>query len=92
MTPTAERNPDSLVDLSLPIQPFVHLRFAEQLDCSLLDDPGPYSPEHVLAALPLENDVLDSPQMKELGQQESGGSGADDSYLCSRAGTARRHP
>ena len=77
--------PIPLVDLPLPVQPLVHLRLAQQLDRALLDDPGAYPAEHVLAALPLEDDALDPSQVEELRQQETGGSGADDCYLCLHA-------
>ena len=77
-----ERNPDSLVDLPLPIQTLVHPRFAKQRDRALLNDSSPYPAENVLAALPLQHDAVDSPPMQKLGQQETGGAGADDSYLC----------
>ena len=81
-----ERNPDALVDLPLPVHAFVHLRLAQQGDGAALDDAGPYPSEHVLAALPLEDDALDSPQVEKLRQQETGGAGADDSDLCLHGG------
>ena len=78
---TAERHSDTLVSLRLPFKALVYPRLAQQGDRALLDDPGPYATENVVAALPLQYHAVDSTPVQKLGQKKAGRAGTDDANL-----------
>src|SRR5690606_5037649 len=56
-----------------------------QVDTDLLQHAGADAAEHVLAALPLDDDGVDAALVKELAQQEPGRAGSDDGNLGTHA-------
>jgi hypothetical protein len=59
------------------------VRLVEEIDGNLLDDACANAAENIVAGLPLQDDVVDALLVKELAEQESGRTGADDDDLGS---------
>ena len=55
--------------------------FVEQVDRDLFDDAGADAAEHVLAGLPLQDDVVDAVLVQQLAEQQARRPGADDGDL-----------
>jgi hypothetical protein len=53
----------------------------EEIDCNLLDDAGTDAAEHMLAGVPLDDDIVDPLVMQELAEQKAGRTGADNDNL-----------
>ena len=55
----------------------------DQIDRDLLDHAGADAAQHVLAGVPLEDDVVDAVLVEQLAEQQAGRAGADDRDLRS---------
>ena len=62
-------------------KPLTHTALGEQIDASLLEDPGANALDHVFLGADLHDDRLDSQRMKEMAEHETGGSRADNADL-----------
>ena len=58
-------------------------RLVKQVDGDLLDDAGADAVEHILAGLPLDDDVIDAVLMQKLTEQQARRPGTDDRDLGS---------
>lgn len=67
---------------TLGVQPIRRACLAEQVDGALFEHARANTPEHMLAARPLENACLDTDGGKQLTEQQAGRPGPDDSDLC----------
>src|SRR5205823_8142099 len=72
---------EPLVDLSLAIQPLPDLCHAHQRSKAVLQHTGTNPSQDVFAAVLLQHDRLDAAQVKQLGQKQPRGAGADDADL-----------
>jgi len=58
-----------------------HACFVQQIHRDLLQDAGANATQHILAALALQNDVVNAGAVQQCAQQEPGGAGANDGNL-----------
>ena len=58
-----------------------HLFVLQQCHEPLLEYSGTDASEHMVSTAPLQNDVLYSIEMQELGQQQARGAATDNRYL-----------
>ena len=77
----AEQELDAVVHQPLAVHPLAHAGLVEQVDADLLEDAGADAAEHVLAAHPLDDDVVDPGVVQQLAEQQARGTGADDGDL-----------
>src|SRR5438045_4916967 len=70
---------EPLVDLSLAIQPLADLCLAHERSKAVLQHTGTNPSQDVFAAVLLQHDRLDAAQVKQLGQKQPRGAGADRS-------------
>ena len=80
------RTPSTQICVPSCTRPFaVHARadagLVEQIDRDLLDHAGADAAEHVVAGVPLEDDVVDAGLVQQLAEQQAGRTGADDGDL-----------
>jgi hypothetical protein len=74
---------DAVVHLAFARDAFAHARLAQQVHGDLLEDAGADAPEHIVGALPLDDDVVDAGFVQQLAEQQARGAGADDGNLGS---------
>jgi outer membrane cobalamin receptor len=58
----------------------------QQVDRALLQDAGPDTVDHIVAAAVLDNDGIDAIEMQEMPEHQSCGAGADDAHLRAEKG------
>ena len=58
-----------------------HAGFVHQVDGDLLENAGADPAEHIVGALPLEDDGVDAGLVKQLAQQQPGRARSDDGDL-----------
>ena len=54
----------------------------EQPDRSFLEQAGADAAQHIFARLPLQDDIVDAVAVKQLPEQQSRGTCANDCYFC----------
>ena len=74
----------------LAVQPLADAVLGQDVDGAVLDDAGADPRLDVLARPVLDDDRLDAVLGEDLGEEESGGTGADDGDLGAHAGNAGR--
>ena len=79
-----ERQRDAVMRQPLFMQPRAGFRLVEQVDRALLEHAGADAGEHVLAARPLEDDIVDADAGQQLAEQQAGRPRADDDDLRAR--------
>jgi hypothetical protein len=77
----AEHQLDGVVDDAVAVHAVAHARLVHQVHGHLLQDAGADAAQHVVAGLPLQDDVVDAGLVQQLAEQEAGGAGADDGDL-----------
>ena len=78
----AESQLDAMVDQALAMRPRAGADLVEQGHGALFEQPGADAAEHIVRRLAFQDDVVDAVGMKQLSQQQSCRSGADDGYFC----------
>ena len=78
---TTETDTDSRVDQTLAVHPLTRTGRTQCIDCPLLENAGTNPPEHIGTTAPLEHDIVDAFEIKQLGKQQTGRAGADDRNL-----------
>ena len=68
--------------LNTLMRPRAGADLVQQRDGSLLEQACADAAEHVIRALPLQNDIVDAVSVQQLPKQQSGRSGPDDCDFC----------
>src|SRR5690606_33671581 len=76
---------EAVVDQSFLVHSPGHAEFIEQVGGDLLENAGADAAQHVIAALALEDDVVDAGLVQQLAEQQASGACTDDGYLGSHA-------
>ena len=82
MTGPFDANLRSFMRESVVVHASAGACLVEEIDCDLLDDAGADAAEHMLAGVPLDDDIVDPLVMQELAEQKAGRAGADNDNLC----------
>ncbi len=73
---------DALMHQAFGMRPRAGADLVEQRDGSLLQEAGADAAQHVVRALPLQNDIVDAVLVQQLPKQQSGRPGPDDCDFC----------
>jgi hypothetical protein len=84
--PRPEHQLDAVVDDAFAVTRSADAGFAQQVHGDLLQDAGADAAQHVVAALALDDDVVDAGLVQQLAEQQAGGAGADDRDLGAHGG------
>ena len=82
---------DAAVGEALAVEALGEAELAQQLDGRVLEDAGPHAVLDVGAVALLEHDAVDVASGEEVGEHETGRTGADDRHL-GLVGVAHRRP
>jgi hypothetical protein len=97
--PAVEAEFDAVVHQALALHPLPRAAAAQHVHGALLQDSGALALLDVVAVLALQHDAVDAGPVQQPGQQQAGGSGADDAdggvltvrhRFCSSGSVARR--
>ena len=72
---------DAVVHQAFAVHARADAGLVEQIHRALLDDAGADAAEHIVAGLPLQDDVVDAGAVQQLPEQQAGRAGADDGDL-----------
>jgi hypothetical protein len=81
MTGPFDANLRSFMRESVVVHASAGACLVEEIDCDLLDDAGADAAEHMLAGVPLDDNIVDPLVMQELAEQKAGRAGADNDNL-----------
>jgi hypothetical protein len=90
MANTAEAQLDAAVHQTFALQPAADAGLSEQIHGPLFENAGPDALLRVFAAAALEDDRVNSLQMEQVRERQSGGTCADDSDLGSHSLIAQK--
>ena len=82
MSRAAEGEFDAMMDQAFAMHALAGAGRIEQGNRAFFKQSGTDAAEHVVRRLPLQDDVVDSASVKQLPEQQSRRSRADDGYLC----------
>jgi len=81
-----EQQLDAVVGQALGMGTLGHAGLLKQVHGDLLQHTGTDAAEHVVAALALNDDVVNAGLVQQLTEQQAGGAGADDGDLSTHEG------
>ncbi|MCY1556863.1 hypothetical protein D9M68_936600 [compost metagenome] len=74
---------DAVVHRAFGLHALAHAGLGQQVHRDLLQDAGADAAQHIVAALALDDDVVDAGLVQQLAEQQAGRAGADDGDLGS---------
>ena len=82
MQPVAKAEIDAFMDKAFAAHAVAYSRLIKDIDGTLFENAGADALFHMAAGVSLDHDRVDVFEMEEVRQEQAGGSGADNRYLC----------
>jgi mannose-6-phosphate isomerase-like protein (cupin superfamily) len=85
MAAAGDQHLEAIVHQALAVHALAHAGLGEQVGGDLFEHAGADAAQHIFATLALEDHGIDAGPVQQLAQQQTGGAGTNDGYLCTHA-------